>query len=200
MNTQGLQNIDALVQKIHQEGVDKANKDAETIINKAEASANEKIEEAEAKANAIIEKAKEEASQMKQHTISEVQVAASKLIDNLHQQVADLFQDHLLADLKALDQKDQLFEVLQSIIAKWDPADIDNVAVDQSEEADVKKSLEKMLPALIDKTVTSQDVRPGVVLVRVKDGFQLEISKETLINELKPYLSAGIQEILFKNG
>ena len=71
--------LDILTKKIYEEGIEKAQNDANNILDKAQRSAESIIKEAENKANAIIEKANNDSANLRQRTETEIGMRSAKL-------------------------------------------------------------------------------------------------------------------------
>ena len=77
--------LDLLTKKIYEEGIEKAQQDAKSILEKAQQDAQNIIDEANAKANAIVEKANNDAANLK----------------HLHQLVVAIYNAHTRTSILA---------------------------------------------------------------------------------------------------
>ncbi len=82
--------LDVLTKKLYEEGVDKANQEAEKIIANAKESAAKLVAEAEAKARDIMAAAESESESLKKKSESEMALSARQAITALKQAVTDL--------------------------------------------------------------------------------------------------------------
>lgn len=82
--------IRELTEKIYNEGVVKATREAELIIAESRKEAGNIISAAKQEKLQILEQAAKEAAELKKKTDSEIALAAQKLISNLKQQVAGM--------------------------------------------------------------------------------------------------------------
>ena len=82
--------LELLTKKIYEEGIEKAQQDAQDILNKAKNEADNIVKEAENKANAIIEKAQSESAALRQKTETELGMSAKQAVAALKQQITNL--------------------------------------------------------------------------------------------------------------
>ncbi|MDE7374985.1 MAG: V-type ATP synthase subunit E, partial [Odoribacter sp.] len=82
--------LDVLTKKLYEEGVEKANQEAEKIIARAKEDAAKLIAEAEAKANEVKANAEADAENLKKKAESEMALSARQAITALKQAVTNL--------------------------------------------------------------------------------------------------------------
>ena len=113
--------LDILTKKIYEEGIEKAQQDANDILEKAKKDAENIIKEAEAKANSIIENANNDSANLKQKTEAELSMSVKQAIASLKQQMTNLISNKVAVDMTTTAFKDEDFvrELMSKIIEKW---------------------------------------------------------------------------------
>ena len=86
-----------LLQRVYQEGVQKAQAEAERLINEAQAKADDTVSKAKAEAEIIVSDAHTKAEELKKNSETDLKMAASHTLNSVKQQLVDIIL------LKALD-------------------------------------------------------------------------------------------------
>ena len=79
-----------LLKRVYEEGVAKANAEAEKIISQAKEQAEETIAKAKAEAEAILKDAEKKAEDLKKNTQSDLNMAYNHTLTALKQKITDL--------------------------------------------------------------------------------------------------------------
>lgn len=197
--------LDVLTKKLYEEGVGKANAEAEKIVAEAKEQAARLIAEAEEQAREVREAAAAEADSLKRKADSEMALSARQALTALKQEVTDLVAGQVAGDIAKAAFKDEEFvrEMMLEIIRKWDAASgMLNLEVILSEEE--KKKFEAYVAAkckeLLDKGL---GVRAGGVegefIIRPKEGgYQVAFSEELFEAFFNRYMRSFIKGLLYK--
>ena len=116
--------LDVLTKKLYEEGVDKANQEAEKIIAQAKEKAAKLIAEAEEQAKGIKAGAETEVENMKKKAESEMTLSARQAITALKQSITSLISGEVAGNIAKAGFKDEAFvqEMIVAILKKWDVA------------------------------------------------------------------------------
>ena len=116
--------LDVLTKKLYEEGVDKANQEAEKIIAQAKEKAAKLIAEAEEQAKGIKAGAATEVENMKKKAESEMTLSARQAITALKQSITSLISGEVAGNIAKAGFKDEAFvqEMIVAILKKWDVA------------------------------------------------------------------------------
>jgi V/A-type H+/Na+-transporting ATPase subunit E len=114
--------LQELTKKLYKEGVEKANKEAGSILEKADSESQHIVSEAKKKAETIIENAKKESEQLKNKVLSEIRMSSNQAISLLKQNITNLLSSSALKGKieKATDDLAFIKELIKLIISKWD--------------------------------------------------------------------------------
>ncbi len=115
--------LQELTNKIYNEGVEKANKEAASIIENAEKEAEKILESATKEAGKLQEKARLETEELRKNVASEVKMSTRQAISAVKQQITELITTRLVAEpvKEALKDKDFLKDIIETVIRNWDP-------------------------------------------------------------------------------
>ena len=108
--------LDVLTKKLYEEGVDKANQEAEKIIAQAKEKAAKLIAEAEEQAKGIKAGAATEVENMKKKAESEMTLSARQAITALKRSITSLISGEVAGNIAKAGFKDEAF-VQEMIVA-----------------------------------------------------------------------------------
>ena len=115
------QKLQSLLEKIQQEGVDKGQEVANSLINDAEQKAEDIVAAAERRAEEIQKQAEQEAEELKRNVTSELKLSAQQTVEALQQRITHLVNTKATASptQEAFQDKDFLKGIIQSLIEHW---------------------------------------------------------------------------------
>ncbi len=198
--------LQELTSKIYEEGISKANMEAERIIGEARNKADELRNKAEEEASRIIENAGREAQELRKNVESEVRLSARQAISSIKQQITELITTRLTAEYvkDAFSDSEFLKKIIETTIKNWDPG---KNAYD----------LQLLLPAEDEKSLgdyfirKQKDLMKGTLEIRFddrinagfkigpKDGrFLISFTDEDFINFFKNYLRPRTTQLLYE--
>lgn len=197
--------LDVLTKKLYEEGVDKANQEAEKIIKKAKDDATRVIADAEAQAKEIKAKATEEAENLKKKAESEMSLSARQAVTALKQSITGLISGDVAGEIAKVGFEDKTFvqELLVSIVKKWDVTS-GNLNLELIMSEDEKAQFEKFVAAkyktLLDKglEVKVGDL-PEAFIIQPKDGgYQVAFSEKLFEAFFNQYMRSFTKTLLYK--
>lgn len=196
--------LELLTKKIYEEGIEKAQNDAQDILDKAKTEAENIVKEAENKAKAIIEKAQNESASLRQKTETELGMSAKQAVAALKQQITNLISNNIAVDMTTVAFKDEDFvrELMAKIIEKWNAengVDI-NIIMNDKEKEDFEKYLLAKHKKLLDNNltlVTNSSQKEGFV-IQPKDGsYKVTFSEKVFEEFFNAYLKEYSKKLLF---
>ena len=196
--------LELLTKKIYEEGIEKAQNDAQSILEKAQTEAENIVKEAENKAKAILEKAQNESAALRQKTETELGMSAKQAVAALKQQVTNLISNNIAVDMTTAAFKDEDFvrELMAKIIEKWNTegnADL-NVIMNDKEKEDFEKYLLAKHKDLLNNNltiVTINSQKDGFV-IQPKDGsYKMTFSEKVFEEFFNAYLKEYSKKLLF---
>ena len=197
--------LDVLTKKLYEEGVDKANQEAEKIIAQAKEKAAKLIAEAEEQAKGIKAGAATEVENMKKKAESEMTLSARQAITALKQSITSLISGEVAGNIAKAGFKDEAFvqEMIVAILKKWDVASGNlNLELILSEEE--KEKLQQLVATkykeLLDKGL---EIKVGdhtdAFVIQPKDGgYQVAFSEKLFETFFNQYMRSFTKSLLYK--
>lgn len=198
-----VENLDKLADQIYQEGIEKANKESETIISKAQSKANKIIEDAEIKAKEIVQKSEKEAEKIKTSTLNEVKIKSKQAISDLKEEIESKFLSRNVNEKISGAFKDEDFikELLLATTRNWSESDEMEIVLPE----DLKKKIDSFLHKEINKKLSGTSIKTnnkmnnGFIIENTKEGYFISFKEEDFQEFLRPYFSERIRDILFQS-
>lgn len=197
--------LDVLTKKLYEEGVDKANLEAEKIIARAKENAAKLIAEAEVKAKEIKAGALADAENLKKKAESEMALSARQAITALKQSITGLISGKVAGEMAATGFKDEAFveEIIVSVIKKWDIAsgnlDLELILSDE-EKTKFQQFVAGKYKELLDKGLEIKTGNTnGAFIIQPKDGsYQIAFSEELFEAFFNQYMRSFTKSLLYK--
>ena len=194
--------LDILTQKLYNEGVDKARKEAGNIINQAKQEAEKIIADAKAKAAQMNADAETEVSNLKKKAESEMTLSARQAITALKQAITNL----VAGDVAKIGFEEKAFiqELLMTIVKKWDVAGGNlnmEILLSEGEKAKFESFVAAKYKDLLDKglDVKVGNLEEGFVIQPKDGGFQIAFSEKLFEAFFNQYMKGFTKKLLFKD-
>ncbi len=198
--------IQEITEKIYNEGVVKASKEAEVIIADAHAKAEQIISLANQEKEKNLEQAEKEISELKRMANSEIELAAQKLINNLKQEIANtLIKKQVDSSVKgAFASDDFVKEMILLVVKKWIQEGRGesalNLIVSPGEEKKIAKFFESKLEAELNKGLeinVDPNVKSGFKIGPSGGSYIISFTEDDFKNYFKSYLKEKTWEVIF---
>lgn len=197
--------LDVLTKKLYEEGVDKANQEAEKILAQARENAAKVIAEAEVKAKEIKALAEADAENLKKKAESEMALSARQAITALKQSVTNLISGEVAGEMAKAGFKDEAFiqGLLVEIVKKWDVTSGSlnlEVILSENEKAEFQKFVAAKYKGLLDKGLEIKvGNTDGAFVIQPKDGgYQVAFSEELFEAFFNQYMRSFTKSLLYK--
>lgn len=197
--------LDVLTKKLYEEGVDKANQEAEKILAQARENAAKVIAEAEVKAKEIKALAEADAENLKKKAESEMALSARQAITALKQSVTNLISGEVAGEMAKAGFKDEAFVqgLLVEIVKKWDVTSGSlnlEVILSENEKAEFQKFVAAKYKGLLDKGLEIKTGNTdGAFVIQPKDGgYQIAFSEELFEAFFNQYMRSFTKSLLYK--
>ena len=192
--------IQALTEKVYQEGVLKGEQEAAKIIADANAQAEQVERDARARAEQIIAEAQRSASELKSNTERELKLNASKLIEATKASIVDVLAGRIAGDsVQALTANPELLQRVVLEIAKgFDLKHGVEITSNQAEE--LKAYFAQNAKALLEEGLTIKQVagKATQYTIRPQNGsFKVEIGEQEFVELFKSILRPQLAQELF---
>ncbi|MBF1379544.1 MAG: hypothetical protein HXN24_05985 [Porphyromonas sp.] len=192
--------IQALTEKVYQEGVLKGEQEAAKILADANAQAEQVERDARARAEQIIAEAQRSASELKSNTERELKLNASKLIEATKASIVDVLAGRIAGDsVQALTANPELLQRVVLEIAKgFDLKHGVEITSNQAEE--LKAYFAQNAKALLEEGLTIKQVagKATQYTIRPQNGsFKVEIGEQEFVELFKSILRPQLAQELF---
>ena len=192
--------IQALTEKVYQEGVLKGEQEAAKILADAYAQAEQVERDARARAEQIIAEAQRSASELKSNTERELKLNASKLIEATKASIVDVLAGRIAGDsVQALTANPELLQRVVLEIAKG--FDLKHgVEITSSQTEELKAYFAQNAKALLEEGLTIKQVagKATQYTIRPQNGsFKVEIGEQEFVELFKSILRPQLAQELF---
>ena len=197
--------LDVLTKKLYEEGVEKANQEAEKIIAQAKENATKLVAEAEAKAKEIKAGAEAEAENLKKKAESEMALRARQAITALKQSITQLISGEVAGEMARAGFKDQAFvqELLVEIVKKWDVASGNlnlEVILSEQEKSDFQNFVKSKYKELLDRglEIKAGNTEGAFVIKPKNGGYQIAFSEQLFEAFFNQYIRSFTKGLLYR--
>ncbi len=194
-----------LTEKIYNEGVQKANEEAEAILKEAREKASAIEQEAKKKAEQKIEDAEKKAGEIKKHVESEMKMALEQAMAALKQDISKLVTMEAVdpTNKELFSDKKYLGDLIEKAIDGWikkESMDLE-VILPQSQQKEMEDRLKKQLASHLNKGLKlsfSKNIKSGFKVGPAEGGYVISFTEEDFNNFFKAYLRPKSTELLFE--
>lgn len=192
--------IQALTEKVYQEGVLKGEQEAAKILAAANAQAEQVERDARTRAEQIIAEAQRSASELKSNTERELKLNASKLIEATKASIVDVLAGRIAGDsVQVLTANPELLQRVVLEIAKG--FDLKHgVEITSSQAEELKAYFAQNAKALLEEGLTIKQVagKATQYTIRPQNGsFKVEIGEQEFVELFKSILRPQLAQELF---
>jgi V/A-type H+-transporting ATPase subunit E len=195
-----------LTQKIYNEGVEKAKKEAEQIIANAKKEADSIINAAKNKEKDSIEQAEKQAVEIKKNADSEIRLAARQFISNLKQQITGLITTAQV-EVPVKDAfKDEKFvkNIILTVIKNWNPQKPEELNISlllpQKEEKELTDFFNNKAKELLDSGLEinfEPNIKSGFKIGPKDGSYYISFTDKDFENYFKSYLKDRTRKMIF---
>ena len=192
--------IQALTEKVYQEGVLKGEQEAAKILAAANAQAEQVERDARTRAEQIIAEAQRSASELKSNTERELKLNASKLIEATKASIVDVLAGRIAGDsVPALTANPELLQRVVLEIAKG--FDLKHgVEITSSQAEELKAYFAQNAKALLEEGLTIKQVAGKATQYTIlpqNGSFKVEIGEQEFVELFKSILRPQLAQELF---
>ncbi|HOY83900.1 MAG TPA: V-type ATP synthase subunit E family protein [Candidatus Syntrophosphaera sp.] len=192
-----------LLQRVYDEGVNKAKAEAEAILDKAKAEAEAILQDAKAEAAKTVAGAQKEAADIAKNTDSDLKMAAQNTLSAVKQKLTEvLLSEAFDPKLKeAATDADFVKKLILEMVAAWKESG-GTVSISKSLEGKLEQHFAQSLSASAGqglKVEFSPQMKNGFAISPAGNDYKLSFTDEDFANLFKSYLRPRSSKILFKS-
>lgn len=198
--------LQELTQKLYNEGVEKANVEAEKILADAKAEVEKMKQNAEKEAEKIIAAAEQKSTEIKKNVDAELNLAAKQTVRTVKQQVTDMIVSKVIDEpvKKAFDEVKFVKEIIETVVKNWDPKKGEAIDLSVLLPADLEKEFATFFTAKTGKELNANielsyndNIKGGFKVGPADGSYKISFSEEDFENFFKSYLRPKTIEMLF---
>lgn len=198
--------LQELTQKLYNEGVEKANVEAEKILAEATSEAEKIKQNAEKEAKKIIASAEQKSTEIKKNVDAELNLAAKQTVRTVKQQVTEMIVSKVIDEpvKKAFDDVKFVKEIIETVIKNWDPKKGETIDLSLLLPADLENEFSKFFTAKTGKELNanlelsfSDSIKGGFKVGPADGSYKISFSEEDFENFFKSYLRPKTIELLY---
>lgn len=198
--------LQELTQKLYNEGVEKANVEAEKILAEAKSEAEKLKQNAEKDAQKIIANAEQKSAEIKKNVDAELNLASKQTIRTVKQQITDMIVSKVIDEpvKKAFDDVKFVKELIETVVKNWNPQKNETIDLSVLLPADLEKEFTKNFTAKSGKELNanlelsfSDSIKGGFKLGPADGSYKISFSEEDFENFFKSYLRPKTVEMLY---
>ncbi len=197
-----------LTEKIYNEGIEKANKEAAVILSEARESAKKIEVEAKLKSEKIVADAKKESDTIFDSLHAELKSIATETLAVAKQRIADCIVAEYANEIvnTLLDDKKFVKSLLLETVKKWDIEkgslpDL-SLVVPEKQLKEFEEIIKSDIVAILQNTPILKidpSMKNGFRIVSSTSGYQVSFSDSDMANFFKAFMKPRISKFLFDN-
>lgn len=198
--------MQALTDKLYQDGLSKGKEEGERLLQEAKAQASRIVESAQEQAKEIVEKARKEAEDLKNNTLTEIKITSRQMISTLKEEVENHLMQRNLAP--ALHSAMEQVEFVQLVIVKamecFKPAEHNGLSLELLLPEDYRNRFDKFLKGQLGADLKAGlevkfdgELKGGFKIVNKTEGYQLSFTEEDFMALFEEYARPRIKQLLF---
>ncbi|HAF30494.1 MAG TPA: V-type ATP synthase subunit E [Bacteroidales bacterium] len=198
--------LQELTQKLYNEGVEKANVEAEKILAEAKSEAEKLKQEAEKEAQKIIANANQKSAEIKKNVDAELNLAAKQTIRTVKQQITDLIVSKVIDEpvKKAFDDEKFVKEIIETVVKNWNPQKNETIDLSVLLPTELEKEFTKIFTAKSGKELNanlelsfSDSIKGGFKIGPADGSYKISFSEDDFENFFKSFLRPKTIEMLY---
>ena len=193
-----------LTEQIYNEGVVKANKEAEEIINDAKNKANVIINGANKRAKEIVEQAQVDSEDIRKKVNTELESTANQSITAIKQSIANVLINNAIdKPLKdVFNDKNFLKDMILTMFKNWDiNKEQGDFNILFPEKLKLDEFIQSELQSSLKNKITfkpSKSVENGFIIEPKDSSYKISFTEEDFNNFIKDYIRPRTFELLYK--
>lgn len=195
--------LQELTQKIYQDGIEKANSEAKSLLDNAKKEAEQILADAKKEAEALKANAKKETELLAQKTNAEIKVAGEQAMSLLKQEMVAILAKNTISEnvSEVVNSKELISDVVKIVAAKMGSEEMDlNVILPEKSQKEFETFFKKEMASLLNKgmELKFEDRMSGGFKISPKDGsYVLSFTEDDFVNFFQSFLRPKAKKILF---
>ncbi|TLX75226.1 V-type ATP synthase subunit E [Labilibacter sediminis] len=197
--------LQELTDKLYSEGVQKANDEADSILEKAKQEADKIVEEAKKQASKLVDEANQQAAETKRNIEAEIKLASQQAIASLRQEIGNSITVSVAEPTlkEVFGNKEYVQSLIVKVVEGWSKTgnfDI-NVVLPEADKTEMDKFIKNSLAAEMNKGLTfeyDQSVKAGFKVGPTDGSYVISFTEADFQNFFKSFLRPKTNQLLFE--
>ncbi len=200
--------LQELTEKLYQEGIDKANKEAEKIIMEAKKEADDIISKANKDAGTKIKESEKNSEDIKNNALNELRLASKQAISELKQRIANLVEMKVIGPhtKESFEDKNFLKNLILTVVQNWDMKDESladlKLLLPEKQQKEFEEFFKSEIKNLFDKGLEiefTENVKSGFKIAHKDRNYLISFTDKDFENFFKTFLRPRLIEMLYKD-
>lgn len=192
--------VQSLADKIYADGVEKAKKEAEEILNSAQTQKEKILKQAKEEADAILQQAQQDAVKEKETATAEIVMAARRAIDSLKSEMAGILNDSAISAgvAAAAGTPDKIYNLIVEMVKAWSAKG--NMEISTADADALQAYFASHAQETLNKGVSIKSINGKPHSFELKpegQGYKMVIGQEELEAYFREFFRPRLRAILF---
>lgn len=194
--------LQEMLQKIYDEGVNKAKTEGDNLLDAARKDAENLVNEARQEADKIINDAKQKAAEMEKNLNSDLKMAAQQAMSALKNKIVNALMIETLDKQTKQSLQDVAFlqKLILEVLSKWSPQSSLVLTIPENKKAELDSFFSDSVKSVFSgslKIEYSPIMKSGLSVAPEDGTYKLNFTDEDFANFFKSYLRPKALQILF---
>lgn len=198
-------NLKSLIEKVQEEGIEKANGEAQLIIAEAKRQADELLKEAEHQIAKMEAQANNEVKRIRENLNGELKAVAQQTVNTIKDELAAVITNKIISVgiNEALSETTFLQKIIFTVLEKWQPTDANlqlEVLLNKDDESQLKAFFEQRIKkelAMGLEIAVENKIKSGFKIAIKNENYYVSFSGEDFENFFKGYLRKKTLEWIY---
>ena len=170
-------NLESLVKKVYDEGIEKAKEEAQQIIAEAKRQSAELLLQTEQQIAKMEEQSLNEVNRIRENLNSELKAVSQQVVSTVQNELADVISNRIVSKGidEALSEKEFLQKIIFTVLQKWNAVDT-NFQFELLLNKDDERQLQGFFEQRIKKELATE--MEIVIENKIKSGFKIAVKNE----------------------
>jgi V/A-type H+-transporting ATPase subunit E len=198
-------NLKSLIEKVHDEGIEKANEKAQRIIADAKRQSDELLKETEQRIAGMEAQSANELNRMRENLNSELKAAAQQTMNTIKDELADVISNRIASQgiSEALNETAFLQKIILTVLQKWNPVETNfqfELLLNKDDEVQLKEFFEQRIKKELAtelEIVVENKIKCGFKVGVKNENYYVDFSGDEFENFFKGYLRKKTVEWIY---
>ena len=197
--------LTTLIEKVHNEGIQKANEEAQQIIAEAKRQSAELMKETEQHIAKMKENSLNEINRIRENLNNEMKTVGQQAVSTVKNELAAIITNRIkLPEIsETLQEKEFLQQIILTVLQKWNPADTNfklELLLNKNDETQLQDFFEQRIKKELGdgiEIIVENKIKSGFKIGVKNENYYVSFSDEDFENFFKGYLRKKTLEWIY---